>query len=298
MRVSRNHLIYRLDRLHPPVLEAALPVQITFETADCYGGQVKSAQDTVETLDFTRVNPASGPVYLKGIPPGTTIAIHIKDIRVHSPGLMVAAPGAGVLGAKVTRAQTKVLPFTGAEIIFNGIKLPLKPMVGVIGVAPAGEGIPCRIPGSHGGNLDTRLITTGNTLYLPVQVPGALLALGDLHATMGDGEIMTTGVEVSGEVDVAVRGLPRLRLHNPLVVTPETVATIASAPTLDAAVEAAVSDMAGILQSLTGLTLNEAGMLMSACGDVQVSQIVNPLKTARLALPQAILQQLGLGLSI
>lgn len=297
MKITRDKVVYSMSADNVPVFRTVLPARLTFETHDCFCGQVKSPADTVATLDFSRVNPATGPVYLEDVRPGDVLAVHISAIRVASPGIMVAAPGAGVLGEAVAEPETMMVEISNGFVHLLGLALPAAPMIGVIGVAPAGEAIPCGTPGPHGGNMDTGLITAGSTVYLPVQVDGALLAMGDLHALMGDGEIMVSGVEVAGEVDVTVTKAAGVQLDNPLVVTPDWIAVIASALTLDEAVQTATFQMAGLLQKWTGFSLNAAGMFLSACGHVQVSQVVDPLKTARMAIPRTILKKLGVPLA-
>lgn len=294
MFIKADQYIFAMDKNNSPVAKLALPCRLTFETSDCFSGQIKCSTDTIESLDFNRVNPATGPVYLEGVGKGDVLAVHIREIRVKSPGIMVAAPGAGVLGDLIQQSETLMVPLENGKACFKGLELPLNPMIGVIGVAPAGEPIPCGVPESHGGNMDTTLIAAGTTLYLPVQVEGALLALGDLHAVMGDGEIMVSGVEVAGEVDVTVTQAPSLKITNPIIKTSKELAFIASAKTLDEAIETATREMAKFLEAETALTLNEVGMLMSACGNAQISQIVDPLKTARFAMPLEILKKLGL----
>lgn len=293
MKISSNHSLYSMDKANSPVARVELPTRLTFETLDCFGGQVKCERNTIETLDFSRVNPATGPVYLEGVKPGDVIAVHIRDIKVKSPGVMVAAPGAGLLGELVTQSETMMVPIENGKARFKEIELPLNPMIGVIGVAPAGDSITCGTPDRHGGNMDTTLIKAGSTLYLPVQVEGALLAMGDLHAAMGDGEIMISGIEVAGEVDVTVELAAGKKLVNPLIVTEKVVATLASAESLDQAVEVATREMAQLLQEEEGLSLNEAGMLMSACGNAEISQVVDPLKTARFTMPRWVMKKLG-----
>lgn len=298
MLISARNVIYSMDKSNPPAAYVPIPAHLTFQTLDCFGGQIKTERDTVETLDFTRVNPATGPVYLDGVKAGDVIAVHIRKININSTGIMVAAPGAGVLGSMVKFSETMVVPIEGEVIRFKDLEIPVKAMIGVIGVAPKGEPVPCGTPGNHGGNMDTNLICAGSTLYLPVQVDGALLALGDLHAVMGNGEVMVTGVEVSGEVDISVELAKDLNIRNPLVVTSNEIATIASAETLDEAVKIATKDMAYYLQEWAGLTLNEAGMLMSACGNAEISQVVDPLKTARFSMPRHFMKRMGIKLAI
>lgn len=113
---------------------------------------------------------------------------------------MVTSPGLGVLGEKITEAHTKIIPIKNGFAEFNEkIRLPLTPMIGVLGVAPAEGSVHCAVPGDHGSNMDTKLIKVGSKVYLPVFVSGANLALGDLHACMGDGELSGTGIETAGQ---------------------------------------------------------------------------------------------------
>lgn len=293
MIIPKEKHVFAMDKSSEAVARISLPCLLTFETLDCFSEQIKTTKDTIECLNFDKVNPATGPVYFEGIKPGDVIAVNIRDIRVKSPGKMVAAPGAGILGTFVKKSETLFVPIENGKARFKDLELPINPMIGVIGVAPAGEPIPCGTPEKHGGNMDTKEITAGTTLYLPIQVEGGLLAMGDIHAVMGDGEIMVSGVEVSGEVDVTVSKEDNLNLINPLLKTSTDLAFIASAETLDKAIETATIDMANFLEAQTELTFNEAGMLMSACGNAQISQIVDPLKTARFSMPLDVLRKLG-----
>lgn len=297
MIVSRQKHVFVLDEKNIPVAKIDLPGLLTFETIDCFSEQISSSEDKLESISFDRVNPATGPVYLNGIKAGDVIAVNIRDIRVKSPGKMVAAPEAGVLGSLIKESQTLIVPIENNEALFKNLRLPLNPMIGVIGVAPKGEPVFCGTPGAHGGNMDTTLIGPGSTLYLPVQVDGGLLAMGDLHAAMGDGEIMVSGVEVSGEVDVTVSKVDNLNISTPVIKTDREIAFIVSAETVDKALEDAIIEMARFLEAKTELTLNEAGMLMSACGNAQISQIVDPLKTARFSMPINVLKKLGVALA-
>lgn len=297
MYISAENLVYNMSKNNTPVSRVNLPAHLTFETLDCFEGQIKCEKDTLEALDFDRVNPATGPVYFENVKPGDVIAIHIKDIRLKSQGIIIAAPKAGILGDMITKSQTLVVPIENNLAKFKDIDIPINPMIGVIGVAPKGDDVPCGTPHKHGGNMDTKLIAPGSTLYLPVQVDGGLLAMGDLHAAMGDGEIMVSGVEIGGEVDIKVELIENMKLSNPLVVTEDVIAAIASAVTLDEAIETATKEMADYLQQWTELSLNEAGMLMSACGNGEISQIVDPLKTARFSMPRNIMKRLGVGIA-
>ncbi len=212
----------------------------------------------------------------------------VERLEIAGTGVMAVSDGFGVLRERFSGTSFRMVAIERGEAVLpGGVRVPLRPMIGVIGVAPAGEAVPCGSPGPHGGNMDTRLIGEGATVYLPVGVPGALLAAGDLHAAMGDGEICGTGVEVAGPRHPAGGRAPRPRARSiPLVETAEVVATIASAVTLDEAADLATRDMADLLCGRIGLSVGDATMLMSVAGELQVSQVVDPLKTARFALAQ------------
>jgi len=297
-RIPRSNRIYSFSKDNPPALAVRPPAELVFETEDCFDGRVTPDHPNLGVVDWNRINPATGPVRIEGAGPGDVLAVRIRGITLAPRGLMAAIEDIGVFGGRVSRTEVRFVPIDNGRARFGEhLEFPVKPMVGVIGVAPAGEPVPCGTPGSHGGNLDTRIIGPGCTVLFPVTVDGALLALGDVHAVMGDGEVMGTGVEVAAEVTVQVevrRDLADLKLSNPIVVTDSTLATVASAKTLDAAVKAATRGMVEILMQRARLSLNEAGLLCSAVGTAAICQVVDPLKTARFELPLSVLSDLGL----
>ena len=163
-------------------------------------------------------------------------------------------------------------------------------MIGVIGTAPAGVGVNTGTPHDHGGNMDTTRIAEGATIYLPVNVKGALLAMGDLHATMGDGEIMGAGLEIPGEVDVTVEVIKNFNLPLPFIETDDLWVTVGSRQTMEDASTLAIENMVKVIQNKTNLTFNQAGMMLSIAGDLKTSQIVNPNKTMRMELSKSLLE--------
>ena len=277
-----------------PALTVPAGTRLRLETADCFDDQVQAQDDVLDAIDWDRVNPATGPVFVEGVHAGDVLSVLIESIDVGPRGVMAVAPGFGVLGDEFPEQVHRIVAIAdGTARIADGIAVPLRPMIGVIGVAPAGPPVSTASPGPHGGNMDTRLIGAGAMLYLPVAHEGALFAAGDLHAAMGDGEICGTGVEVSGAITLRLDVRSDLRIEEPVLETADHVVTIASAETLDAAADAATRHMVALLTERLGVSLEVATMLMSAGGDLQVSQIVDPLRTARFALPKAIIAGLG-----
>jgi amidase len=292
--LTKDHRIFAFDGAAEPALRVPAGTRLRLETADCFDDQVQTSSDVLASVDWDRVNPATGPVFVEGAEPGDVLSVLVESIDVGAQGVMAVAPGFGVLGGEFPEIVQRLVPIEeGMARIAEGIAVPLRPMIGVIGVAPAGPPVATASPGAHGGNLDTRLISAGAVLYLPVAHEGALFAAGDLHAAMGDGEICGTGVEVRGSITLRLDVRCDLRIDEPVLETPDAWVTIASAETLDTAAEAATRHMARLLAERLSLSPEVATMLMSAGGDLQVSQIVDPLRTARFSLPKPAIAGLG-----
>jgi len=293
-KLTRDTVFYAFAADLKPVLEIEPGERVLMETHDCFCGQIRSAADTLDDLDWERVNPATGPVYVRGAQPGDVLAVEIEEIQVADQATMVAVPGAGALGDVITETETRVFRVEGDQVVFNErVRLPLKPMIGVVGVAPQGEPVPNGTPDAHGGNMDCTLIGAGCTVYLPVNVEGALLGMGDMHAVMGDGEIVVCGMEVGGEVTFTTRVLKEAGLPTPFLETADLVAAVHSALTIDEATDGAIHRMAQFLTEMAGIPLNEAGMLMSVAGELKFCQVVDPLKTVRFEFPKAVLSEYG-----
>lgn len=273
-----------MHRNNPAVTRCRSGDTVVFETCDCFHDSVRSETDLVSGVDFSRINPATGPLYVEGAEAGDLLRVDILSIRLDSRGAIVSAPGLGRLADLIGKEQTVIGEVSGDSIRILGRELPVRKMVGVIGTAPAGEGVPTGSPHDHGGNLDCTEIREGASLYLPVEVEGALLAMGDLHAGMGDGEIMGAGLEIAGEVEVRVEVVKNRKLPTPFIETSEQVMTLASGESMEEAAERAIRNMADYLTQTTKLSLEEAGMLLSMAGDLRVCQIVNPNVTMRMEL--------------
>lgn len=289
LKLTNERLIYAFDKKLEPILRVPSGTTLEMETCDCFENQIQTEDTPFESLDWDRVNPATGPIFIEGAEPGDVLKVSIQRIQLADQGVMAVGPGLGVLGEQMERYEAKVIPIREGKAVFNQWQLPLNPMIGVIGVAPAEEAVSCGTPGAHGGNMDNKMITEGATLYLPVFVPGALFALGDLHAVMGDGEISVSGVEIAGQVTVHLEVIKGKNLTDPALENQEEISTIASAPTLDEAVKKSVANMAKLLQEALDLSLGELTMLMSAVGQTQICQVVDPLMTARFVMPKWIL---------
>ena len=297
--LDSRHIVYSLAPSHPPALSVPDGAVVHIETCDCFENQIEREDQDFGTLDWSRINPATGPVHVKGAAPGDLLAVHILEIQLAKRGIMTTGPGLGVMGTQLSENAIRFVEIDQNQVVLpGGVRAPLRPMIGVIGVAPAIGAIPCGTPGDHGGNMDCTRITAGAVLLLPVSAPGALFALGDLHAAMGDGEVGVSGVEIAGRVTVRLEVVRGATCPAPMVVSADDVSIIASAATLDEAAELATKRTATWLAAAAHLHLADACMLLSAAARLRICQVVDPLKTARMEIDRDLLHQLRVPLPV
>ena len=292
-RIAKDCLVHSYGPDNPVRLRVTPGEVFVVETHDRFAGWL----DSPEAPDLS--NPSlmgvTGAVAVEGAEPGDLLAVDVLEVRLTGGfGMVNAIPGKGAFARYVERFQTRRVPIAADGVELAGVRVPLRPMIGRIGTAPADRSVPSISPGPHGGNLDVREIGPGSTVYLPVFLPGALVSAGDVHAAMGDGESMISGVEAMADLVLRCRLVDRatarvLAVQHPLVRTMDRLLAIASAPTLDEAARLALDSLHRLLRLRRGLDPVEAGMLISVAADLGVAQIVNPLVTAKVAIPRAIL---------
>lgn len=288
-----NACIYAFAPHMQPIGSVSPGERFTVMTHDCFHEQIQTEDQTFSEIDYDRLNPATGPIFIENAHPGDLLKITLHDIRVADHGIAIVVPGEGLLGHHVENSMVKIIPINGTHCTYNGLKLPLAPMVGVIGTAPseASGTWGTASPWMHGGNMDTKDICAGSILYLPVNTEGALLALGDCHAAMGDGELCFTGLEVQAEVELTVELIPGGAQKWPVLETPEAYMVIASGDTVDDALYEASLQAVTLLASCLDMTFEEAYLLASLYVDLKISQVVDPKKTVRAAIPKSVLSE-------
>ncbi|ANC19575.1 acetamidase [Bacillus cereus] len=297
-RIHKDHIIYSMSPENKPCMEVEIGSSLVFETYDCFENQIDSEDVVLQELDWNRINPATGPVYVNGAEPGDILVVTIEKIKIAEQGVLTTGANLGVMGDELNENTVKIVQIHNEHVLFSSeLQIPINPMIGVIGTAPKEESISCGTPHDYGGNMDCKEIKEGTTLLLPVNVPGALLALGDLHAAMGDGEIGVSGVEVAGEVMVTVQIIKGKKWPLPMAIQNEKVMTIASEKLLDDAANRAVRNMVTFLHKELKMSKADATLLLSAAGNLKVCQVVDPLKTARMELSMDYVEKLGFNLS-
>ena len=275
-----------------PVQRAEPGSTILFHCQDAAAGQLgrSSTVADIATLDFGRINPVSGPIYVEGAEPGDALKITIDSFAPSGWGWTANIPGFGLLADQFPDPALHIWEYDAASLapaLFGREgRVPLKPFAGTIGNAPAEAGLHSVVPPRRvGGNLDIRDLAAGTVLYLPVEVAGALFSVGDTHAAQGDGEVCGTAIESPMDVVLTLDLVKGAHPKSPRFTTPGPVTrhldakgyevTTGIGPDLMAGARDAVAAMIDLLCATRGMMAVDAYMLCSTCGDLRISEIVD-----------------------
>jgi acetamidase/formamidase len=307
-RHTIHHHHHGWDNSHPAVAQVEPGESVEFEVLDAAGGQLSatSSEEDIGRLDFSRINPVTGPVHIAGAEPGDVLKVTLLSFAPSGWGWTANIPGFGLLAEEFKQPALHLWrydPTTLAPALFGRSgKVPLKPFAGTIGVAPAQPGLHSIVPPRRvGGNMDIRDLAAGTELFLPVEVAGALFSVGDTHAAQGDGEVCGTAIEspmrVALKFDVIKQvplAYPRFRTPGPVTRHLDAVGyevTTGIGPDLMEAARAAVRSMIDLLARSHGMPAIDAYLLCSVCGDLRISEIVDlPNWTVSFYFPRVVLE--------
>jgi amidase len=286
--ITADHVIYHFTPDMEPKWRVPSGADVEIHCVDGLGGTIRTESDLYVAVDYDHVNDATGPIYVDGAEPGDILAFRIDEIRVASDqGCTLLIPGFGLHGEQVGTARTRISQIADESVVVLGrFEVPLRPMLGTIGVAPREGRWDTVTPHDHGGNLDTSDVRAGVQVLFPVSQPGALLAMGDAKAVMSDGEVCSTGVEVPVVVRGRLQVLRGRLIDRPMIETETEWMTVGSAKDYLDACRLANGDMVGLLAEANDLSWEDAYMLSSVVADLRVSQVVDPLLTVRCCAPK------------
>ncbi|RTH40333.1 acetamidase [Thermus scotoductus] len=289
--IHREQHHFGWDRSLPPVAWVSPGEAVEFEVVDASGGQLSkgSTVEDVRRLDFSRVNPVTGPVYIEGAEPGDALVVEIVELVGSGWGWTAIIPGFGLLAEDFPEPRLHFSEYTGDKVEFlPGVVLPFRPFPGTIGVALAAPGLHSVVPPREvGGNLDIRDLVQGARLFLPIQVPGGLFSVGDTHAAQGDGEVCGTAVESLMRLVLKFDLLKGASLPRPAFETPGPgseglgqgqkgyFVTTGIGPDLMMAAKDAVRYMIDHMVKEYSLAPEVAYMLCSVAVDLRISEIVD-----------------------
>ncbi|GAB3866011.1 acetamidase/formamidase family protein [Dactylosporangium cerinum] len=306
-KMTESDLTYLFGGGRYPIADV-LPGQVlSTSTEDCFGGAVLSTDDLPSKV-CRQFNPVTGPFRVPGAEPGDTLALHFIDIApARDWGMSATFPHFGALTGTHTTAMLQppldelvwrytidadagVVRYHARRCDYT-VELPLDPMLGTVGVAPAGgEARSTIVPDRHGGNLDTPELRAGTTVYLGVNVPGAMFSIGDGHARQGQGEMCGVAVETAMHVTVAVDVIRGVVTPWPRIETDHQLISIGAARPLEDAFRISQHDLVTWTAELTGLDILDAYQLVSQAGRAAPGNVCDPLYTMHAAIDTAILQ--------
>ena len=271
--LSKGKRVYSLSAQTPAAYRVAPGEVFVLETQDAMDGQIPALGRCVAEVDDSRANPMTGPVAVEGARPGQVLVIHILDIEVDDQGWMSRSPVGLTVPVRSNLAQFR-----------PDVYLPLRPMIGVLGLAPEAGSYTGKDATPAGGNYDIKAFGARAKVFMPVRVPGALLIAGDVHALQADGESSGTGIEIGARITMRVELLDRGLSDWPYLYRDDVLSTVGVAPDLRDACEIAVSGLARIVSQASGLDLAHTRMFLSLMADVHVGQYVCPTKSAYASL--------------
>ena len=285
---DRVHFMWDVD--HEPVLTIASGDTVVMQTRDVSDNQITPGSTAADLdLDWDRVYPLAGPIAVEGAQPGQTLAVEILDLHPLGWGWTAILPGLGLLPDEFPDPYLKIFDLSGGDVthLRDDIAIPIAPFLGTMGVCPAGASQQAVMPpGPFGGNMDTRQLVRGTTLYLPVQVEGALFSCGDAHAAQGDGEVCVTGIEspmyaalrLTLDEERSILAPQYQTAPGPLTPQVDTAGfygTTGVGPDLYVAAQDAVRAMIDYISENYDLSGEDAYVLSSLCVDLKISEIVD-----------------------
>lgn len=290
--IHGRHHHFGWDNSFAPAERVAPGSTIEFQCLDAGGGQLRSDSTVADVakLDFAKVNPVTGPIFVEGAEPGDALKVTIEMFKPSGFGWTANIPGFGLLADDFKEPALNIWKYDAVSLepaLFGkNARVPLKPFAGTIGNALAEKGHHSVVPPRRvGGNLDIRDLAAGTTLYLPVEVAGALFSVGDTHAAQGDGEVCGTAIESPMDVVLKLDLVKDARLKTPRFTTSGPVTrhldakgyevTTGIGPDLMAGAREAVARMVDLLAGRYHIDPVEAYMLASVCGDLRISEIVD-----------------------
>jgi acetamidase/formamidase len=290
VHIARDRFHLAWDPAIPPIETVPSGSIVEFDLLDASGGQLTatSTTDDLGRLDFDRVDQVNGPIAVEGAVPGDTLQIDLLDFEPADWGWTAAIPGFGLLADEFAEPVLRItrVPVVGERAEFlPGIRVTIVPFCGEVGVAPVTGPRSTIPPDLHGGNMDTRHLTAGATLFLPVFQLGGRLSMGDGHAAQGDGEVCGTAIETPMRARVRLTARPDLHLSGPEFLTApgaaaatpvgRRYATDGIGPDLVEAARDAVRRMIDWLGREHGLPAVDAYLLCSVAIDLRISEIVD-----------------------
>ena len=288
-KLTRDNPIYILEPGMNPAITIDSGEDLLVETWDAFEGIRDPRELEVKSLK----GPATGPIYVNGAEPGDSLKVDFISISPKEGAAHMVMPGRGFLYEDFDEGYPTVMQISDGNVVLpSGVKLPMCPSMGVVATTPTYPQCTATDSGPYGGDIDMKELVEGSSIYLPVFVPGGLLALGDCHAVVGDGAVAGTGAECSSDTHIRGTVEKGMNINSPRAITPDYFVVLSHGEELGPAMKQAVRDMVDFLVSEKGLKPYDAYTLCSLAGDIRVSRTFRPISPVKMMLSREALNQL------
>ena len=289
-RIGREHHIYVLDPGNDPAITVDSGEELMVETWDAFEG----VRDPDVLQARSLKGPATGPIYVNGAEPGDALRVDFISITAKEGAAHMVLPDRGFLEEEYTDAYPTIMSLEDGNLVLpTGVRLPINPSMGVVATTPTYPQQTASDSGPYGGDIDMKELVAGSTIYLPVFVPGGMLALGDCHAIVGDGAVAGTGAECSSDAHIRITVEKGMGITSPRALTPDHFIVLSHGEELGPAMKQAVRDMVDFLVEAKGMSAYDAYTLLSLAGDIRVSRTFRPISPVKMMLSRVALDQLG-----
>jgi amidase len=291
-QLSRDHHIYFLDPAAPPAITIDSGEELMVETWDAFEGVRDPAM--IEARDVK--GPATGPIHVNGAEAGDALKIEFLSItpKAQEGAAHMVMSGRGFLNEDFTDPHCLLIALEGGQAVLpSGLRFPQRPSMGFVATTPSYRQTTASDSGPYGGDIDMQELVAGSTLYLPVFVPGAMLALGDCHAVVGDGAVAGTGAECASDTRIRVTVEKGTGLNAPRALTPEHFVVLSYGHELGPAMRDAVRQMVNFLVKDKGMAPYDAYTLLSLAGDIRLSRTFRDISSVKMMLLRSVLEQLN-----
>lgn len=287
MHISADHAQFAFNSQIPPALEVPSGSEVSFATGAMVLDRLVAGEPP-ESIGFERLNAVTGPVLVTGAEPGDALRVDALDIEIDA-AWSVWMPGFGPLGGQTDRVRAERTPLVNGSVVLpGGYRVPAHPMIGCLGVAPAEGSVSTLKPvGRTGGNMDLHEVQPGCSVWLPVEVPGALVSVGDLHAAMGHGEPTYVALEAVGTATVRLTVEPGAAPPTPRLRAGGATVVVGMGPTTEESWADAVQQALAVLCDEHGMEPFAAYAYLSAVVDLSTGGPASPMTLARIPHPVA-----------
>ena len=288
--IGREHHVYILEPESVPAITIDSGEDLMVETWDAFMGE----RDPLVLEASALKGPATGPIAVNGAQPGDALKVEFLSITPKGVAAHMVMPGRGFLAEEFSEGYATLIELdSGQAVLPSGVRIPLRPSMGLVATTPTYRQETASDSGPYGGDIDMKELVEGSTLYLPVFVPGGMLVLGDCHAVVGDGAVAGTGAECSADTHIRVTVEKGMGLEGPRALTPDYFVVLSYGDELGPAMKQAVRSMVDFLVAEKGMAPYDAYTLCSLAGDVRVSRTFRPISPVKMMLSRNALEQLG-----